>query len=392
MGHPSTVARGLTLVKLREILSLRIPHSGDVRFPGCILEQKIMSFSEVVSGVYRAGTQREAWQRALGLLAAHCSASSALMMVHERHTDRLQFCLEHGLSERARSRLSEVYRFARTGALRRADLRLRDLLSQPVGCVRTDTMLSDYEAYVASDAYRQIYSSLGTEHAMGGFVQETDGRAVAVRLFRSRRQGAFRSADVRRYEQLLPHLAQSVLLAQTQIRASLLTQLLSIEGVLPGHSFCLVDDRGEVLLQAGDGASLLSIDQGAGRAVLGRLRDHDQTQRLCLHDGRELIGQTLAQTRYDAVPGIGADLYLLVAHGEQSPAWRAQRMATRFGLTGAETRLLVALCSGSPPSLTNAARELGIGRETAKTQLACIFQKTGVHRHVDLMRKVMLSA
>jgi DNA-binding CsgD family transcriptional regulator len=350
-----------------------------------------MSFSEVVSGVYRAGTQRESWQQALGLLAAHCSASSALMMVHERHTDRLQFCLEHGLSERARARLGEVYRFARTDALRRADLRLRDLLSQPVGCVRTDTMLSDYAAYVASDAYRQIYSSLGTEHAMGGFVHEHDGRAVAVRLFRSRREGAFRPTDVRRYEQLLPHLAQSVLLAQTQVRASLITRLLGFEGVAPGNSFCLVDDRGEVLLQSGDGDSLLSIDQGAGRALVVRLRERDQTQRLCLSDGRELIGHTITQIHHDAVPGIGGDLYLLVAHGEEAPAWRAQRAAARLGLTGAETRLLVALCSGSPPSLTNAAKELGVGRETAKTQLSCIFQKAGVHRQVDLIRKVMLS-
>jgi DNA-binding CsgD family transcriptional regulator len=121
------------------------------------------------------------------------------------------------------------------------------------------------------------------------------------------------------------------------------------------------------------------------------LRERDQTQRLCLSDGRELIGHTITQIHHDAVPGIGGDLYLLVAHGEEAPAWRAQRAAARLGLTGAETRLLVALCSGSPPSLTNAAKELGVGRETAKTQLSCIFQKAGVHRQVDLIRKVMLS-
>lgn len=355
-------------------------------------DERHMSFSDVVSGVYSAGTRRDSWQSALRLLAGHCAASSALMMVYERHTDRLQFCLEHGLSERARARLGEVYRFSRSGPLRRADLRLRDLLSQPVGCVRTDTMLADYKAYVASDAYRQIYSHLGTEHAMGGFVCERDGRAVAVRLFRSRREGSFRASDVRRYEQLVPHLAQSVSIAQVQIRANQLMSLLSTQGLLPGMSFCLTDDRHEVLLQAGDGQALLATSQGAGRALLTRLRDQGPSQRICLSDGRELVGQVLADLSTNAVPGIGGDLYLLMAQGEQSPAWRAQRMAARLALTAAETRLLVALCTGSPPALASAARTLGIGRETAKTQLASIFQKSGVHRQADLMRKVMLSS
>ncbi len=59
-------------------------------------------------------------------------------------------------------------------------------------------------------------------------------------------------------------------------------------------------------------------------------------------------------------------------------------MATAFGLTPAETRVLASLLAGR--TLADTAATLGIATTTAKTHLDGIFSKTGVARQADLMR------
>jgi DNA-binding CsgD family transcriptional regulator len=60
--------------------------------------------------------------------------------------------------------------------------------------------------------------------------------------------------------------------------------------------------------------------------------------------------------------------------------------ARSCGLTGAETRVLVALCSGSPPAQT--AEELGVAVSTVRSQIGSIRQKTGAASIRALVRQV----
>jgi DNA-binding CsgD family transcriptional regulator len=62
----------------------------------------------------------------------------------------------------------------------------------------------------------------------------------------------------------------------------------------------------------------------------------------------------------------------------------AERMATAFGLTPAETRLLANLLAGK--TIGEAAVARGTAVTTAKTHLDHIFAKTGVTRQANLMR------
>ncbi len=349
-------------------------------------------FAEVVDRLYGAQDERDGWRCALDLLARHCEARSALLMVHERATGRIVFPMQHGLSDEVRLRLSDLYRTSVSGGLRRDDLRLQDLLSQPVGAVRTDTMLADYGAYLSSAAYHRVYARLGTEHVMGGFVSEREGRAVAVRLFRSRREGAFRSREIRRYERLVPHLERSIGSARARIRTEQLARLLTGGAILPGVPFCIVDETGGVVLSGADGDRLLGSGSPEGRTAARLVLQGAPTIRQPLQDGRELIAWRVPDERPGALPGIAGGLCVLTAVGEQGPAWRARRMARTHRLTPAETRLLETLCVLESPSLITAAQRLGIARETAKTQLRAIFQKTGVGRQAELLRRVMLDS
>ncbi len=63
-----------------------------------------------------------------------------------------------------------------------------------------------------------------------------------------------------------------------------------------------------------------------------------------------------------------------------------QGFARSHGLTAAETRVLVALCEGTPPG--EAAARLGVAISTVRTQIGNIRMKTGAESIRDLVRQV----
>lgn len=65
--------------------------------------------------------------------------------------------------------------------------------------------------------------------------------------------------------------------------------------------------------------------------------------------------------------------------GERNP----QRIEEAMNLSAAEARLVSALCNGG--TLVEAAEKLGISTNTAKTQLASVFSKTGTTRQSELV-------
>ena len=69
---------------------------------------------------------------------------------------------------------------------------------------------------------------------------------------------------------------------------------------------------------------------------------------------------------------------------QETPAALLQRL---YGLTPAEARLAEAMAGGGP--LKAAAERLGIGRETARSQLKQVYAKTGTHRQAELVRLLL---
>jgi DNA-binding CsgD family transcriptional regulator/PAS domain-containing protein len=64
-----------------------------------------------------------------------------------------------------------------------------------------------------------------------------------------------------------------------------------------------------------------------------------------------------------------------------------QRLRELFGLTAAEARLALALFEGATPG--EAAARFGISPNTARAQLACVFEKTRTGRQAELVRLTM---
>jgi DNA-binding CsgD family transcriptional regulator/PAS domain-containing protein len=74
---------------------------------------------------------------------------------------------------------------------------------------------------------------------------------------------------------------------------------------------------------------------------------------------------------------------ILISNPDQSKPPDPAVLRSMFRLTGAESRLAVALCSGM--SLAEAAEALTITRETAKSCLKQVFAKTGTRRQAELV-------
>jgi DNA-binding CsgD family transcriptional regulator len=68
---------------------------------------------------------------------------------------------------------------------------------------------------------------------------------------------------------------------------------------------------------------------------------------------------------------------------EQRPRPPQEALRTSFALTPAEARIAVRVGAGE--DLVSIADELGISKETARRQLASVFQKTGVNRQAELV-------
>ncbi len=82
----------------------------------------------------------------------------------------------------------------------------------------------------------------------------------------------------------------------------------------------------------------------------------------------------------------GPKLVLLLQSSTLKGVPSQPRLIDMLGVTPAEAKLILQLLDGL--TLTDAAKELGISRNTARAQLSSIFSKTGVNRQTQLVRLV----
>lgn len=127
-----------------------------------------------------------------------------------------------------------------------------------------------------------------------------------------------------------------------------------------------------------DVAPLHEALRAAGRRGLRKL--------LTLGEGSERVSVSVVPLTASA--GHEGEAMTLVMLGKRRvcEALSVQGFARSHGLTTAETRVLVALCEGTPPG--EAASQLGVAISTVRTQIGNIRQKTGAESIRDLVRQV----
>jgi DNA-binding CsgD family transcriptional regulator len=249
-------------------------------------------------------------------------------------------------------------------------------------------------------------------HCLGIGVSIAPDLVGGIGFHRPRASKPFDEYDRRKAQTVLPHIERAL---QIQHRVSALTQERRIafevlDGLAIGLLLVTADAR---LLFANRVAERALRDGDALSVANSRVRVQDVRQR---HRFERLLGEA-AQTSAGRGTQAGGVLSLATVAGDrmfllvspfrsrhlglgpplpaaviifsdpQISAGKPEKaLQALFGLTGAETRLLMALLDGQ--GLAEYARTAGLSINTVKTQMRQVFDKTGHDRQIDLMRTV----
>ena len=231
-------------------------------------------------------------------------------------------------------------------------------------------------------------------------------------LCRGGSEGLFEEDDLRVVKTLVPHLQNA--LTTRRLLQSVEVRLSNLENAL---------DLLQTALVLLDASKKVVFVNRAARIML------DECTALCFHGSKlvpknaaesarlqELIAKAILTGNGMAVHGVGVmqifrtgqrPLNLLVSpfccetnsslpgraavavflnDPERRPSVPSEILRVLFGLTAAETHLGLHIVGGN--SLSDAADLIGVSRETVKSQLRSIFQKTGTKRQGELIKLI----
>lgn len=291
-----------------------------------------------------------------------------------------------------------------------------DALQHPVGSVRSDVLLPDYDRYRRSAIYNELLVPNGAQHIMGSFIVRDSGQTLVLAYHRRGAEGPFEPDEQRLFGTVVPHLVRSVVLRR------------QFDGV-----GSIASGIGEALSRMRTAAFLVS---GQCRVV----EMNAEARRLtCQDDGLSIRGRHLAcgsdaarreLRRLVSSCGSGRDLpeaaggvmpvprpsrlrpyhlmvsrlpmraewgfadapvaLVLVRDPEDQPSPMAGRLAAAYGLTASEARLAVALAKGL--ALKEVADEAGNAESTARGTLKQVLAKTRVRGQSELVRLILTGA
>ncbi|WP_343717792.1 helix-turn-helix transcriptional regulator [Inquilinus sp.] len=350
--------------------------------------------SDLIGRIYDAGSDLTAWQQVLTDICHWAGGDFGQILVFEAGALAPFFNVAVGYDAAAHARYLRDYALQdpRLPAWRRLPPTV-----QPCHLVVDPAWLDrqDFGAFLDENNCRWTMAAI--DPAFDGVA------GMSVR--RPRRAGPFTPEEAGRFDLVVPHIRRS--LALTQRIEGLAGRARAAEDVLDRF------DRAVVLLGA-DGR-VVHVNAMAVRLVEGgrlqlrgsRLRSADPAEATAL---RGLIAATLEPgPRTGGVKLLAGGGVPLIASAcrlpDRRPAGFAMPRAAAalfltpsgagsddfgdvlpalFGLSRAEVRLAAALHDGF--SLSEIAGQLGLSRETLRTQLRSVFDKTGTRRQGTLIR------
>ena len=226
----------------------------------------------------------------------------------------------------------------------------------------------------------------------------------------------FGAAQIRTFEALIPHIARAWrvkrALAEWEAKAGTLSFVLDrLERAIvvtgPDGEVRFANRAADELLSRGDG-----IDVTRGRIRGSRSRDTEPLLSLIGNAAQTSVGgasmavdaMSIAPSSHGAplaivaeplAPAHGSRLghgsdrgaILFISDSEASNRPSADRLQTVYGLTAAEGRVASLAVAGH--SVASVAEALGVSPNTAKYHLKAVFEKVGVSRQPELVRRAL---
>ncbi len=300
------------------------------------------------------------------------------------------------------------------------DRYLKGMCERPAGTVQLGSEIVAPDQMHRSESYSALAMPWHLEHFLMGTILPVGGGGAFFALGRTAREAPFTESDKSLVSKLvLSHLTRSMMIQRevaamgsaNAMLAAVMHQAPTGLVVFDGNGRpVLINQKAAAIFAAGDGLALVNGELRAESPVA-------QTQlNLALSAMRQVaLGRpvpapptVLVARRASAQPyrvsysalsplvqGGGfphGSSVVAVIHDERrasGPTVPALLRVT-YGLTRAEVCLCEALLAGQ--SLAEAAIALGVSRNTAKTHLARVFDKTGVRSQMALLRLLTLGA
>lgn len=355
------------------------------------------SLSALIQLIYRGTLETPPWASCLRELNRHLAASWSALVLRPAEPERPSLIIEchHDAVSVSNADYTLFERYSTDP--------FRDLPEERI--VSPEEWLGS-ERWFESDFFRNYLAPLDIVHQIGADFHPDSYSDCRFRICRSRSGGPFSAADRQLCEWLVPHFKQAAYihacLRHTEAERGLYANTLDRMQV----GTAIVDQRG----------ALLSINSTAERLLNegdALIRDRDTLrarrpgdERMLRNALAEASQNTSASLRVVSVPrGEGrGELKLLIKALAPEPAAPISRPAAviyirepgsitapstsvlqlLFGFTPAESLLATLLAEGL--SLDEASEKLGISKNTGKSRLRALFEKTHTRRQAALVR------
>lgn len=294
---------------------------------------------------------------------------------------------------------------------------IRESMGGPAGVIVSSARAFRGKRFWTTEIYRSLLKPSGLAHIAGAAALNAPKVYASLWMARSDRLPDFSVHDLHLFGQLLPHVARAMTVHHRVSKAELEVNIAlgAFDRVSAG--VVLLDVRGapmmvnreaERILAAKDGFGLLNDGPVAARSSETRaLRDlirrvgcyasplpstagagggAVRLTRLSGRPGYHVVVLPLPK-RCQPGDGSGAVAVLFITDPERSHSPVDYLFRELYDLTDAEVRLVTGLLEGG--GLTVAAERLGVSRNTAHSQLASVFQKTGTCRQSELIRLLL---
>lgn len=283
--------------------------------------------------------------------------------------------------------------------------RLERAFRLPVGTIITDSVVMSPREIARSEFHQDYLNRYALGDCMGTILTDDASMWSYAALVYDRSQGAPDEQLISSYQRLAPHLNRLTRLRQALSSTRL--QLDRLEGAVStlALGILLLDDLGRVsylnrvaeeIVNVGRGLSMRGgMLSDAAPARPGSLAAALDRARQSASHGGAAVTCTLARGASHVpleltilrLPGpLRGDAFhfaVFLADTRSDPASLSHFLVQRFGLTGSETELALALMNGA--DLADIAVSRGVAITTVRSQLRSLFAKAGVRRQSELV-------
>jgi DNA-binding CsgD family transcriptional regulator/PAS domain-containing protein len=363
-------------------------------------------FDRMIGAIYEGPLESPPWQSALNLLRERLQATHVTLILRPPSPESSGVMINTGATTTEATKSYETHFFAMDPFVR----------LQEGEVVTAEELIG--RQWLESAVYKEYLKPLDVRHLLGADMYTRDGIECRFRATRGHSAPPFSALDKALLGMLLPHLKRSIQLharldsleCERQLFAGTVNRLLlGIVSFSQNGQILEMNQEARRILAEKDGIWLSGNTLSVEGVQEGRELQRMLKQALAGPGGEE--GPGVVQAMSVSRPSGRAKLGVLVraiplgpwSESRQRPAVAvflrdpessgsqpSQELVRRlFGLTRMEAQLALLLTDGL--TLDEAAEQMNVRRNTARTHLRSIFSKTGVTRQTMLVRLLLNS-